>query len=196
MIFLDIETSGLDFRKHGILSIGALEYENPSNQFYSEARLGPDMDADPRALRVNGFSENQIRDTKKQDLESLLKSFSGWLQSVEDRTPAGHNVHFDIGFIDHYAGIYGVQLGLGHRYVDTHSITYAYLLSEGRQIPMANKRTNIDSDYIISLTGLPRRSVHNALEDAKLCAEAFSRIVERKPLLEEYKKFPIPVDIP
>ncbi len=36
--------------------------------------------------------------------------------------------------------------------------------------------------------GLP----HNALTDAKLTAECFSRIVYGKNLLEEFKKFPIP----
>ncbi len=33
---------------------------------------------------------------------------------------------------------------------------------------------------------------HNALEDAKLTAECFSRIVNGKNLIEEFKKFPIP----
>lgn len=35
-------------------------------------------------------------------------------------------------------------------------------------------------------------SPHNALEDAKLEAECFSRMAYGRNLLEEYKKFPLP----
>jgi DNA polymerase III epsilon subunit-like protein len=33
MIFVDVETTGLDSSKHGILSIGAVNFENPNNYF-------------------------------------------------------------------------------------------------------------------------------------------------------------------
>jgi DNA polymerase III epsilon subunit-like protein len=34
MIIVDVETSGLDINNHQILSIGAIDLENPERQFY------------------------------------------------------------------------------------------------------------------------------------------------------------------
>jgi DNA polymerase III epsilon subunit-like protein len=46
MIFVDLETTGTDTRSHGILSIGAIEYENPDNQFYGECQLAAGLSID------------------------------------------------------------------------------------------------------------------------------------------------------
>jgi len=39
MIVADIEATGLDPRKHSILSIGAVDFEHPERQFYGECRI-------------------------------------------------------------------------------------------------------------------------------------------------------------
>ena len=39
MLIIDIETSGTDVRTHGLVSIGAIEFENPTNTFYGECYL-------------------------------------------------------------------------------------------------------------------------------------------------------------
>ncbi len=39
MLILDIEGSGVDCHKHSIVSIGAVDLENPSKQFYGECRI-------------------------------------------------------------------------------------------------------------------------------------------------------------
>ena len=39
---------------------------------------------------------------------------------------------------------------------------------------------------------LDNRNKHNALEDAKLTAECFSRLLNGKVLFNEYEKYPVP----
>jgi len=38
MVVVDVETSGLDPQKYAMLSIGAVDFENPERQFYAECR--------------------------------------------------------------------------------------------------------------------------------------------------------------
>ena len=51
----------------------------------------------------------------------------------------------------------------------------------------------LNLDRILEYVGLPTRAEkHNALHDAKLEAEAFSRLFQNKGLLSEYATYPIP----
>jgi len=46
---------------------------------------------------------------------------------------------------------------------------------------------------ILNFCGMQdNREVHNALEDCKLTAECFLRIIYKRNLFPEYAKFPIP----
>ena len=60
MIVADLETTGLDSRKHSILSIGAMDFENQENTFYGECRIRENSEIDEEALRVNGFTREKI----------------------------------------------------------------------------------------------------------------------------------------
>ena len=39
MLVLDIEASGTEYHKHSIVSIGALDFDNPDNRFYEECKI-------------------------------------------------------------------------------------------------------------------------------------------------------------
>ena len=45
-----MEFSGLDPRKHSIVSIGAVDFENPSRQFYKECRIWHGAEIVPESL--------------------------------------------------------------------------------------------------------------------------------------------------
>ncbi len=194
MIVIDIETSGLEPERNSILSIGAVEFENPSNQFYEECRLRDGAEASPEALAVNGFTMAQINDKTKKSLDEMLHDFKVWTDGVEDRTPAGHNISaFDLAFIRHYSRLYGIGLHFGHRSVDTHGLVYGGHLSRGIKPPLKNNRSDINSDGVMRYVGLPDEPrPHNGLTGAKMEAEAISRLLKGKPLLREYEAFPVP----
>ncbi|MBP9842806.1 MAG: hypothetical protein KBC62_02260, partial [Candidatus Pacebacteria bacterium] len=66
MLILDIEASGTDYEKHSIVSIGALDLQNPGNRFYGECRIWDGAHVMEDALKVNGFTEAQISDPTKE----------------------------------------------------------------------------------------------------------------------------------
>ncbi|GIW57491.1 MAG: hypothetical protein KatS3mg083_436 [Candidatus Dojkabacteria bacterium] len=194
MIVLDIETSGLDPYKASILSIGAIDFSQPSEFFYGECRVDDNAVIDPESLKVAGFTIQQVTDSSKDSTESLIKDLIRWLSDRNDRTIAGQNVHWDVGFLRVTCARLGINYPFGQRIVDLHSVAYSKFLELGLQIPLDRNRTALDLDRILDFVGLPMRpSNHHALEDARLEAEAFSRIIFGHNLLPVYKSYPVPV---
>lgn len=96
MIIVDVETSGLVVGVHSILSIGAVYFYNPEEYFYGECKLPEWAEYDEKALKVNGFSLEEIKDKRKQSLDQLLLTFFDWVKNFEERVLAGNNVSFEI----------------------------------------------------------------------------------------------------
>ena len=196
MIVVDVETTGLDPRKHSIVSIGAVDFSNPKNQFYQECQIWDGAEVTQEALEVNGFSEEEVRDPHKKTLEEIAKEFFKWMERLPDKTLAGQDPSFDKGFLKALAERHGIEWKLGRRTVDLHSICYFHHLKKGVTPPTKEDRTALNLDKIANYVGLPDEpKPHNALTGAKVEAEAFSRFIFGKPLLEEFKKFPIPAHL-
>lgn len=67
------------------------------------------------------------------------------------------------------------------------------MIQNGEAVPEDDGYSGLNSDFIFKYVGITEeRGEHDALEDAKLTAEAISRLAYGKQLLEEYKQFPIP----
>jgi DNA polymerase III epsilon subunit-like protein len=192
LAFVDIETSGLKVERHGILSLGAVSLANPSKTYYAECQLEVRKKLNPEALVFNGFTEEDIRSPTKIGAIDLIKGFEAWSTDLGIYVLGGHNTWFDSGFIEEAYDHYGIHWRFGHRIVDLHSVFYADLMRRNVQVPPVG----FVLDVILQSVGLPiRKGPHNALDDAKLEAEAFSRIVHKERVIEEFKSFPIPDEI-
>ncbi len=179
MIVLDLETSGLDPLTHSILSIGAVEYDNPKNIFYGECTLREGAVVDLVALEINGFTLDHIKSTKKS-CEQLLKEFLIWTETIKHKTIAGHNVWFDASFLREGFKFYHIKWAFRHRYVDLHSIFYFHCLKHSIPFPLNKGISGIDLDFIITYLHLkPREGVHNALSDAQLTCESFKILLQK-----------------
>ena len=193
MIILDIETSGLNPDKASIVSIGVIDFLDPNQTFYGESRIFHGAEINPQSLKVIGMTIEQITDSSRQSVDDLLKKFLNWLVERPNQTIAGQNVHWDLDFMRKQCTRSGIDFRFGHRIIDLHTIAYTKFLELGREIPLKYNRTDINLDDILTFAGLNQRlGSHNALEDAKLEAECFSRIIYGKNLLLEYNTFPIP----
>ena len=193
MIIVDVETTGLDPLKHSIISIGAIDFNNPENHFYQECRIWEGAEISEEALKINGFTREEITSPDKKSLEEAIKNFLIWISAIKDQTLAGENPDFDRNFLKFTIEFYRFSWPFGHRVIDLHSLSYAHHLSIDKNIPLNNFRSNLSLDETLEYIGLPRRTFqHHALTDAKLEAEAFSRIIFGKSLLKEFQSFPVP----
>ena len=94
-----MEFSGLDPRKHSIVSIGAVDFENPSRQFYKECRIWHGAEIVPESLAICGFSEDEVKNPRKNTELVTTINFLEWMLPLDDRTFAGHNVFADRDFL-------------------------------------------------------------------------------------------------
>jgi hypothetical protein len=85
----------------------------------------------------------------------------------------------------------GLNWSFAHRTIDTHSLAYMHMSIHGKRIPVVNAHSGITSNLLFSYVGLDTiRDTHNALEDARLTAEAINRLLFNASLLPEYRKIP------
>jgi DNA polymerase III epsilon subunit-like protein len=194
MIVVDIETSGVDPRMHSIISIGAVELENPDNEFYGECAVWDGAEILDEALEINGFTREDITDPSKQTLEILMIGFLDWVRNLPNHTLAGHNLgDFDVPFLKDSARRYHLDFFLPKRTIDTHTLTYMHMIKKGLVPPVEKGRSAINSHFVQSYVGIKEVPLpHNALTDARWTAEAISRLLYDKNLLDEYKDFSIP----
>ena len=214
MIILDIETSGIYLETHGIWQIGALDFYNPQNTFLEEARIDDEDEIEPSALKVTGTTESYLRNSNKQSQKKLIENFFKWAGTVKIKNPVCQNPQFDVGFINYKARKYNVQSNLSdldkftpfyHHSFDLHSIAQTRYEQINSKLLIEENQSKMRLSKILEFCGLEDKRIkmkdgevekegspHNALEDAKLIAECFSRIICGKQLLKEFSKYKIP----
>lgn len=195
MLVVDVEASGVEYNKHSMVSLGALDLTNPENRFYGECRIWDGAHIMEEALAVCGFSEAEITDPNKQTEGELVRSFLEWSQHVGDRTLAGQNVSFDRDFIKAAAGREGIAWDLAYRSIDTHTLCWMHIIKSGKNPPVdpQHRRSALDLDAVLQYCGIPDEPTpHNALTGALSHAEVISRLLFDKKLLPEFEQFDIP----
>ncbi len=195
MIVVDIESTGTEPHKHSLLSIGAIDFDNPTNQFYEECRMWEGAHVMDEALVVNGFSRESIIDLKKQTEKELVGHFLNWVGGCKERTLAGQNPSSDRDFIKYACERAGLNWPLAYRVVDLHSICYFHHVEHGKRVPLKHNHTNLNLEAILNYVGIPESQPkpHNGLTDAILEAECFSRLFFKKPMFEQFRRYPVMV---
>ncbi|MBI2044133.1 3'-5' exoribonuclease [Candidatus Pacearchaeota archaeon] len=212
-IALDIETSGMDRINCGIWQIGAIDL-NTMEEFLEEARIDDEDVVQEEALKVFDRTEAYLRDPEKQSQEELLGNFFKWMQTRKMRNVLCQNPQFDVAFIEIKANKYGLKKTMQHRAFDLHSIAQATYsrLNDGFKIRNGKDTEGMESDMnltntlnfcgltderkiMVSGETIKEGKPHDALGDAKLAAECFSRITEGKSIFPEYAKFEVPGEL-
>lgn len=206
MIVLDIETSGLNPEKHGIWQIGAIDFQNPENIFLEESRIDDNDEIEPGALKITGKMESELREENRQSQKEILKRFFAWASSVKIKNCICQNPQFDLGFILLKARRHGLIIPLPYRTFDLHTISQIKYYQINGSLLIKNDHSEMGLVGTLAFCGIPDQRMqlnkkskiikeghsHNALEDAKLTAECFSRLVYGKNLFEEFSEFKIP----
>jgi len=193
MIVVDGEMSGLNPQKNSLVSLGAVDFDNPERIFYEECRIWDESEIDPEAMAVNGFKEDEVTDQNKQSIEELAEKFYEWIEPIKDRTICAQNVSMDRLFINDALHRAKIDFQFGYRTIDVHTTAYTDHMRRNIDVPQKNDHSGLNLDMILNYVGIPEEpKPHNALTGAKSQAEVMSRILHGKKLLPDFEEFDVP----
>lgn len=172
-VSVDVETAGPIPGEFSLLSIGACLVYEPDTTF--SCLLKPiNENADPDAMKVAGFSLDELRQTGLESEDALVQ-FSDWLETAVGKDGklvfVGFNAPFDWSFINYYFHRFVGKNPFGFTALDIKAL---YMGATG--CVWSDTRSSKVSEHL-----KPRlRGDHNALQDALYQAELF-RLVRRIP---------------
>ena len=166
LVFVDIETTGLDPDKNEILSIGIVlvsqDWAEGNKPIFEtieeiEIKIKPEHieNADRVALRVNKYDPADW--VFAYTLNEGMKIFA---KKTEGAIMVAHNITFDYLFIDRAFRMTGLENKMHYHKLDTISIAFAKL----------HDNKDIDRVSLRNLTeyfGIENKNAHTALADAR-----------------------------
>lgn len=171
LIFLDLETTGLEVQNHEIIEIGAIRisskfpFEIEEELSIKVAPLNIEK-ADKKALKVNGFTEEKWKDAMSlQKALKILEDFS------KNGVIAGYNISFDWAFLHKAYSEIGKEEPFHYHRLDVLSMAYLKFYSDKSVI-----RFNLSN--ICETLKVPRGNKHEALEDARATYLVFKKLLE------------------
>jgi DNA polymerase III epsilon subunit-like protein len=196
MLVTDCEMTGLEPTLHSILSVGAVDLDNPSRQLYEECRMWEGAKVEDEALEVCGFTREQIVDPSKQTEGELVHKFIAFAEPMADTTLAGQNVFTDLLFLQAAAKRTGhTAWPFAHRIIDIHTLAWEHMVKRGVTPPLNTEKRHsaLNLTAVLNYCGIPEEPrPHNALMGAKCSAEVISRLLYDKKLLPEFEQYEIP----
>lgn len=195
MLVIDIEGSGVNYEKNSIVSIGAIDLENPTNRFYGECRVWDGAHIEEEALAVNGFTREELLDPNKMSEGELVHNFIDWAKDLHNKTFAGQNVSYDRDMAKAAAHRAHLDWNFAHRTIDVHTLCWMHMVKAGLVPPLDEEhhRSALNLDAVLNYCGIPDEpEPHNALTGAMCHAETISRLLHNKKLLPEFTQYEIP----
>lgn len=171
LVFLDVETTGLDHAVHEILEVAAIRVTADLDHVLAtySTKVTPTRlhTASPEALAVNGYDPETWTDSIP-----LVDALIALWPLLEGAVPAGHNVGFDLGFLEAAAR----ETGKGPLPTDYHRLDTASL---GWLLVTAGDSTSWSLGAVCDALGVKRDREHTALDDA-LAALQVARCVRER----------------
>lgn len=161
-VSIDIETTGLSTVFDEIIEIGAIKYQNgePIDTFSS--LIKPIEPIDEFITELTGITNEMLESAPS--LYSVLPSF---LEFIEDNIIVGHNVNFDINFLYDACEQYDYK-SLSNDFIDTMRVSRR----------LYKDWDNHKLDTLINYFNLNKRELHRGLDDCKLTALCYLRMIE------------------
>lgn len=174
LAFIDIESTGLDFKKHEIIEIGFVIVSQdhsgkvPKFEIVEETslKIKPERieDADPVALRVNKYDPADW--VFAYTLKEAMQIFA---QKTEGSIMVAHNLPFDFGFIQEAFEKTGLENKMHFHKLDTISVAFAKL--HKTDVARFSLRTLCEHFGIIN------ENSHTALADARATFELYKKLM-------------------
>lgn len=161
---LDLETTGGSPADCAITEIGAVRYRGGEVERTFHTLVDPGSPIPPFIVLLTGITQAMV--VAAPPVQEVLPSF---LEFLGDAVVVGHNVRFDLGFLDAAA----LRLGygrIGNRRVDTAALARRLVRTEVRDLRLQTLAAHFRS---------PVTPIHRALDDARATAHVFWSLLER-----------------
>jgi DNA polymerase III epsilon subunit-like protein len=193
MIVIDIEATGTNYQKHSILSLAALDFDNPENRIHLECRAWEGAHFDEEAMKIVGLTQEEATDSTKLTEAQLIAQFLTWADGIEDQTFLGQNVSFDRDYVKAACERAGYNYPFAHRTIDTHTLAYMHHILHKKVIPIEKRHSALNIEAVATYLGMPEEPTpHSALTGALYHAEMAYRLLYEKNLLTDFSQYPVP----
>jgi len=163
-IFLDTETTGLDYKSgHKLIEIACVELENrkfTGREFQSY--VNPNRSIDPGAVKVHGLSQEFL-----SDKPLFTDIYLDLLEFIKGAELLIHNAEFDLGFINNELALNNIP-----DRVEDHAEKITDTLLMARQIHPGQRNSLEVLTERYNVQGYDR-SYHGALVDSKILGEVY-----------------------
>lgn len=163
-VILDLETTGATPRDCEITEIGAVRYEAGELTGTFQTLVDPGMPIPPTVTILTGITHAMLVDAPR-----IGEALPSLLEFIGDAVIVGHNIRFDMSFLDAAA----IRLGYGrlpNRTSDTVALARRLLGGETRNLKLATVARHLRS---------PVTPTHRALDDARATAHVFFELLGR-----------------
>ena len=160
-VWVDTETTGLDPDVNDIIEVAILRL-NPDGiewVIHSKVKMERPENAHPKALEVNGYTEEAWADAEDPKVFWQKVADCGIL---DEAIVAGQNVRFDAGFLNATFKRHGIKTRMDYHLYDTCTLTLEHLLPWMESISLV--------PTCVAL-GIPVKNAHTALADCRLAME-------------------------
>lgn len=161
---IDLETTGGSPNQCGITEVGAVKVRGGEVLGTLQTLVNPGMAIPPEITVLTGISQSMVIPAPR--IETVLPNL---LEFIGDSVVVGHNVRFDVGFID-AALRRSDRAPLPNRRVDTVGLARRLLRDE---VPNCRLGT------LAERLRLPHRPSHRALDDALATTDLLHLLIER-----------------
>jgi ATP-dependent DNA helicase DinG len=158
IIALDIETTGLDPARDAIIEIGLVRFQGTRVEDTWQSLINPGRPLPPFITQLTGIDDAML--TNAPRITSVLEQLQ---EKVGDLPILGHNINFDVSFLQRLGLFYQNQL------IDTYDLASVLLPSAGRY----------RLDALASALGVVPQQRHRALEDAITTHQVYLRLCDK-----------------
>lgn len=161
---LDLETTGGSPRDCAITEIGAVKHRRGELLGTFHTLVDPGLAIPPSITILTGITQAMV--IEAPDIAGALPAF---LEFIGDSVIVGHNVRFDVSFLDAAATSLGYPR-LSNDIVDTAALARRLVREEVRNLRLRTLSAHFRS---------PVSPIHRALDDARATAHVFHGLLER-----------------
>ncbi|HEX6121562.1 MAG TPA: exonuclease domain-containing protein, partial [Ktedonobacterales bacterium] len=161
---VDVETTGLAPGRHRVIEVAAVLVRNGEVGARFQRLIQPGRPIPQFITRFTGISEEMV--ARSASAAKVLPKFYAF---IGERPIVGHNVGFDLSFLNFEAGTCGLATTFPHEGVDTIALARRFLTGMRR----------VRLDYVAAALHVPVHTRHRALPDAVLTAKIFALLLAR-----------------